>query len=356
MLNSVGMHHCFLNVVIQSLWHLTFFRERFIRLEHHTHVDSGLRHDYVDADANEKEMGMEADQTEKKQSSNGTIKSPEQKESAASSAATMSSSPPILDDATSCICCALQSIMVNYEHSDASILPPGSLRYALSLLTGSTSTTSANVGGTAAGSGSGSGSGGTMTADPKAASIVGAPAASSKPSSKFGLGEMSDAEEALEEILAYLHHEALIESQQITSRSRTGSASALASMPQQQPSSSFAHLSNLQSLDTPCNPPCISHRVFGIQMVDQRHCMDPSCRASSDPELSNAFLYRFYVDELLQARRSLLRQGKRSPPSMEEMLRMGYMNQTFSCPAINKKHDGTTCKVSDGRETAMALM
>ncbi|GAB5362649.1 hypothetical protein AAMO2058_000815700 [Amorphochlora amoebiformis] len=37
MYNGTGLYHCFLNVVIQSLWHLRSFRERFLALDY-THV------------------------------------------------------------------------------------------------------------------------------------------------------------------------------------------------------------------------------------------------------------------------------------------------------------------------------
>ena len=42
--NGFGQNNCFLNVVIQSLWHLSPFREKFSSWETHTH-------DQVDNDA-----------------------------------------------------------------------------------------------------------------------------------------------------------------------------------------------------------------------------------------------------------------------------------------------------------------
>ena len=37
-----GENNCFLNVVIQSLWHLASFRNNFLSCQHHKHSDREL--------------------------------------------------------------------------------------------------------------------------------------------------------------------------------------------------------------------------------------------------------------------------------------------------------------------------
>lgn len=45
LVNSFGQNNCFLNVVIQSLWHLAPFREKFNSWETHTHDSAGITED-----------------------------------------------------------------------------------------------------------------------------------------------------------------------------------------------------------------------------------------------------------------------------------------------------------------------
>lgn len=42
LVNNFGQNNCFLNVVIQSLWHLAPFREKFSTWETHTHDEAGI--------------------------------------------------------------------------------------------------------------------------------------------------------------------------------------------------------------------------------------------------------------------------------------------------------------------------
>ena len=41
-LTNAGKNNCFLNVVIQSLWHLASFRNEFLTCRHHLHSDREL--------------------------------------------------------------------------------------------------------------------------------------------------------------------------------------------------------------------------------------------------------------------------------------------------------------------------
>lgn len=40
--NSAGVNNCFLNVVIQSLWHLASFRINFTSFKAHRHTDKEI--------------------------------------------------------------------------------------------------------------------------------------------------------------------------------------------------------------------------------------------------------------------------------------------------------------------------
>lgn len=73
--NDVGLNHCFLNVVIQSLWQVAAFRERLISLDY-THVHKN----------------------------------------------------------NPCVFCALRTIFTNFEFAESSIIPPDALRNAMAEL------------------------------------------------------------------------------------------------------------------------------------------------------------------------------------------------------------------------------
>ena len=187
----VASSRCWCQVIIQSLWHLSAFRQRFISLDYtHHHREP-------------------------------------------------------------CVFCALRSIFVAYEYSDSVIIPPDSLRQALHDID------------------SGHGQG------------------------RFLLGVQGDAEEALDEILRWLHAEQV---QRDPADAR----------PQE---------------DVVCVPPCISHAVFGAQSMDVRVCR---CGATSDPEVSSSFLYRIYISDLLP--------HLQSTQPFPLILRSLYKAQVYSCP------------------------
>ena len=193
--NETAAYHCFLNVVIQSLWHLRAFRLRFISLDYN-HVHR--------------------------------------------------SSP--------CVFCALRMIFMQYEYSDSVIIPPDTLRSALHDL-------DAKQGG----------------------------------GGRFALGAQGDAEEALDEILRWLHLDQV-----------QREAANNGQLPQ----------------DITCIPLCISHAVFGAHCMDVRVCR---CGATSDPDVSTSFLYRVYVSDLLPRLQTTL--------PFSAILRSIYKQQSYSCPA-----------------------
>ena len=191
--NETAAYHCFINVIIQSLWHLLPFRHRLISLDYsHRHK------------------------------------------------------------AEPCVFCALRSIFTQYEHSESVIIPPDALRLAL------------------------------HEVDSKDGGV------------RFAIGAQGDAEEALDEILQWLH------SDHVSGDVKPGQSGA----------------------DVTCVPPCISHAVFGAQCMDVRVCR---CGATSDPDSSTSFLYRVYVSDLLATLSS-------SRMSFASVLKTIYRAQSYSCP------------------------
>jgi hypothetical protein len=207
--NAKGLNNCFTSVVIQSLWHLEAFRERFAVLPAHVH--------------------------------------------------------PTPEEQAACVRCALTHIFTHYQFGVDDILPPDALRVALSLVIDHHLQTS-----------------------------------------KFAMGGMSDAEEALEEVLRFLHCD------HINAQTKNSTA----------------------NLDTTCTPECISHHVFGMQLMDQKVCTRGECGASSDPEMSTCFLYRVYMDELRMHR------AREPDVSFEDMLQVSYSQQPYSCPRSSQHRHG----------------
>ena len=191
--NERSAYHCFLNVIIQSLWHLRAFRLRFIALDYN-HVHR---------------------------------------------------SDP-------CIFCALRTIFTQYQYSDSVIIPPDTLRQALHDID------------------------------------------RMQGQGRFLLGAQGDAEEALDEILRWLHADQVLRDKRDDGPGED---------------------------DLTCMPPCISHAVFGAQCMDVKVC---ACGATSDPETSTSFLYRVYVSDLLPR--------LHSTAPFSHVLRSLYKAQAFSCP------------------------
>ena len=148
--------------------------------------------------------------------------------------------------------CALRSIFTQYEHSESVIIPPDALRLAL------------------------------HEVDSKEGGV------------RFAIGAQGDAEEALDEILQWLH------SDHVSGDVKAGQSSE----------------------DVTCVPACISHAVFGAQCMDVKVCR---CGATSDPDSSTSFLYRIYVSEILA-----LLEATKLP--FAGILKSMYRNQPYSCP------------------------
>ena len=149
--------------------------------------------------------------------------------------------------------CALRSIFMQYEHSESVIIPPDALRLALHEI------------------------------DSKDSGGV-----------RFALGSQGDAEEALDEILRWLHAD------HVSGDVKPGQSSE----------------------DVTCVPSCISHAVFGAQCMDVKVCR---CGATSDPDSSTSFLYRVYVSDLLAMLSS-------TTMPFASILKSSYRTQQYSCP------------------------
>ncbi len=47
-----------------------------------------------------------------------------------------------------------------------------------------------------------------------------------------------------------------------------------------------------------CMPHCVAHQALGCSLFDQLECM--TCKATSEPLITNDFVYRIYVAEFLE--------------------------------------------------------
>lgn len=286
--NSIGLHHCFLNVCIQSLWHLHSFRQQFLQQTTHQHI------------------------------------------------------------VEPCIYCALKTIFIQYQSSNQLIIPPDVLRTALAQLyttpkihihrqstadihiptqiniipvSPNNSSTDDIIDLTISSSDNKSNDSKpvddidefirtttpnthTSTTQSSTDSSVSSSDSSLeytdiRVSTRFAINEQADASEAFETILKWLHCDHL-------------------------------GMSNIDAddidrlIDSACEPPCISHSIFGEMIVDIKKCT--KCGATSDPDTSTSFLYRVYVNELLDIKLT------HESYNMTRCFKYMYYNQTYSCP------------------------
>eukprot|EP00916_Digyalum_oweni_P014942 GHVL01024425.1.p1 GENE.GHVL01024425.1~~GHVL01024425.1.p1 ORF type:complete len:322 (+),score=29.55 GHVL01024425.1:185-1150(+) len=91
----------------------------------------------------------------------------------------------------------------------------------------------------------------------------------------FQLQQMEDADECIDSLLAILH------SLQV------------------QESSNSCDVDPFNDSETTCNPTCLSHEAFGIDLLDIVECSH--CHAIGEPETLRAYLYRVYVSDVLKS-------------------------------------------------------
>ena len=128
----------------------------------------------------------------------------------------------------SCVWCALQNLFMRYKFVPQDVIPPHEVRSALGVLNAE--------------------------------------------HSRFQVGLMDDATEALEAVLRSFHADQL------------ANAGVVVSMDDVD--------------DHVCTPPCLSHEMFSCVVIDQFVCT--TCRAQEEPTVSSEFVYRAYVSELAE--------------------------------------------------------
>jgi len=343
--NRNGANHCFLNAAIQALWNLYTFRRRFLDAPEHWHrplegsLSSSVSAAAADASAGSREGRPLSE------GSTSSAKSPRNTEAtlppmAGSSSDIMSAADPgipcgegsdpsseracdgtpapreaapteqradairLAPEAEGCCYCALKAVFTQYQHSEATTLPPDVLRNALSQV---------------------------YTAQ-----------------GRFQIGEMEDATETIEALLDALHATHVCEDveqpyprstggepQQLPADGAVGSsssssASAAAGTLPQGPSSPRSRISRLAegaerveaASDLACTPPCVAHTVFGVEYVDVPRCTN--CEATGEPVIEirgSPFLYRVYIADLLalQGRSADSAVGEQDPLSISSM-------------------------------------
>ncbi|ELR23613.1 ubiquitin carboxyl-terminal hydrolase, partial [Acanthamoeba castellanii str. Neff] len=209
--NKEGQNNCFLNVAIQSLWHLLPFTSRFANCEHHQHREH-------------------------------------------------------------CVFCALKVILTNFEFSEEAVLPPQVLRITLDSLY--------------------------------------------RAEGKFKLGEIEDAAETLEAILENLHE--------------------CIAADQQAPPGHLEQTNKDADVDKGCQPPCVAHQAFGIDVLEQISC--PRCQEDSEPLVSSSWLYYVYSSSIRKLRES------HSSMSFGEILHTIADQDRRTCPNERCKQEACPVK------------
>lgn len=210
--NELGENNCFLNVIIQSLWHVRSCRVLISMGDHAVHHRCGS--DIAKAGANSK--------------TNGGARA----------------------DGAPCLLCELEQIFILYQFSEEPVLDVDRVRMALGDV--------------------------------------------------FALGDMNDATETLEAILDALHWDTL---------NRMLSIRRSAHVPLH--ASELSHSMKEDASAIVCEPMCIAHLVFQMNMMELKTCTQ--CGATTEPLMNTDFLYRVYAQELLTHAK-----GK----TLEEVLRL----------------------------------
>ncbi len=147
---------------------------------------------------------------------------------------------------------------------------------------------------------------------------------------RFQLGEMEDAEEALNEILKVLHGDQIIS---CMLRDQSKYSDEIVTLD-----------NNLASIhDIACSPPCISHVSFGSSFCDINICA--LCKTESEPILTRGFVYRCYADEMIDnyQKKSFLDFNADDKTSVFSMLiRKLSKLQLYSCSDDSCKGKATT--------------
>lgn len=211
--NKRGENNCFLNGVLQVLWHNKTFRKLILSVQDHTCPDSP------------------------KPSSSPSTKS------------------PVPSSETKCVFCSLKNLFLEYQFSDSAQIPSTALRKTLAIIY--------------------------------------------KPENKFQLNAMDDSAECLEAILQRLHAD--LATSQLRKKTKPSGNDHHhhhhASSGGKPPQSSQAALveAAIRRENTVCNPACVAHNVFGLNILEQSVC---SCGSTTEPLCYSSFVQYFNVPEV----------------------------------------------------------
>ncbi|KAF8821825.1 hypothetical protein IE077_001497 [Cardiosporidium cionae] len=306
--SPIGDNHCFLNVVLQAFWNIRSFRRQFSTALDDVHVcqwhtsgahvgkaDEWPVSPAIESCVETPSTSLEVlPKDEAKDTVFSVLQGPCDAHRTASSSkpihfsefvggldpdyaspvypsevASVASSSPLLslhavkDDVTAlpppstdlsdardmCVFCMMKNLFINFAFSDCDVLPPDSVRLALS----------------------------------KTYAI----------NSRFKMGDMEDADETLEALLDIFH------------------ATHIMAFSDGIKSYDLNHFSEWR--DIVCNPQCIAHDVFGVELVDIPRCLN--CNSLGEPIPFMSFIYRIYVWELLNLKELHSHRMDRSSPS-----------------------------------------
>lgn len=140
LVNKQGENNCFVNAIIQVLWHLDVFRVNFQKINYHCPCqEEEKRKQQVDTEAAE-----ETQESTKEAEKEFTLEfQPSNKEEQSSSSKDQTLVDPFLEQPTTnpekeqesdtrqCIVCALAGLFLNFKYSNQTTLPPTYVRKAL---------------------------------------------------------------------------------------------------------------------------------------------------------------------------------------------------------------------------------
>jgi len=198
--NKTGENNCFLNGVLQILWHNKTFRKCLLSIQH--------------------QVGTEGGRGTNSSSSSG-------------------------GNGGSCVYCKLKNLFLEYQFSDSAQIPSTALRKTLAIIY--------------------------------------------RPELKFQLNSMDDAAECLEAILQRLHADLVVTGDQ--RKTKAGGDDRVDRVE----SSLSSSLSQKKEGWSICNPSCIAHNIFGMNVLEQSVC---GCGSTTEPLCYSTFVQYYSVPEV----------------------------------------------------------
>eukprot|EP01117_Protostelium_nocturnum_P016472 TRINITY_DN6514_c0_g1_i3.p1 TRINITY_DN6514_c0_g1~~TRINITY_DN6514_c0_g1_i3.p1 ORF type:complete len:512 (+),score=143.35 TRINITY_DN6514_c0_g1_i3:636-2171(+) len=134
--NQTGQNNCFLNVIIQSLWHLREFRTKFIEHDKHVHYNQIGGRETLSEDTNCPYCALKLTFTQYQFSEDTTIPPDALRDAMSyiSSGKFQIGSIETLSEDTNCPYCALKLTFTQYQFSEDTTIPPDALRDAMSYI------------------------------------------------------------------------------------------------------------------------------------------------------------------------------------------------------------------------------